>query len=91
MARELTQDALAAKLQRAGLDLDRTALAKIEIRLRSVFDFELRMIARVLSVELDALFPPDSTLDSILPALMKGTIPSKATHGTAASRRARSR
>ncbi len=77
MERGLTQDALAAGLQRAGLDLDRTALAKIEIQLRSVFDFELRMISRVLKVELNVLFPPDQKLDSILPALMKGAISSK--------------
>lgn len=74
LERNLTQDALAGKLQRAGLDLDRTALAKIEIQLRSVFDFELRMISRVLKVELDALFPLDQQLDSILPALMEGEI-----------------
>jgi len=73
--RELTQDALAAKLQRAGLDMDRTALAKIEIQLRSVFDFELAMIARVLNVSTDALLPAPSKLDSILPALMKGKLP----------------
>jgi transcriptional regulator with XRE-family HTH domain len=75
--RQLTQDALAGKLQRAGLDLDRTAVAKIEIQLRSVFDFELRMIARVLNIDLEELFPPDAKLNSMLPALSKGTILSK--------------
>ena len=72
--RNLTQDALAAKLQRAGLDLDRTALAKIEIQLRSVFDFELAMIARVLGVSTEALLPPGAKLDAILPALQKGKL-----------------
>ena len=75
--RELTQDALAGKLQRAGLDMDRAAVAKIEIQNRSVFDFELRMIARVLSVDMRDLFPTDAKLDSDLPALMKGMNSSK--------------
>jgi transcriptional regulator with XRE-family HTH domain len=73
----LTQDALAGKLQRAGLDMDRTAVAKIETRLRSVFDFELAMIARVLKVGTDELLPNAAALDSILPDLMRGSIPAK--------------
>lgn len=73
--RDLTQDALAGKLQRAGLDMDRTAVAKIETRLRSVFDFELAMIARVLGVSTDLLMPRNAVLDEELPHLMNGTIP----------------
>lgn len=73
--RNLTQDALAGKLQRAGLDMDRTAVAKIEAQLRSVFDFELAMIARVLGVGTDALMPANAVLDRNLQHLMKGTIP----------------
>jgi len=70
----LTQDALAGKLQRAGLDLDRTSLAKIEIQIRSVFDFELAMLARVLGVPIETLLPSAPKLDSILPALMEGKV-----------------
>ena len=77
----LTQDALAGKLQRAGLDMDRTAVAKIEIQLRSVFDYELAMIARVLSVSPDELLPGETSLDSILPDLIRGTIPAKRRKG----------
>jgi len=57
--------------------MDRTAVAKIETRLRSVFDFELAMIARVLKVGADELLPNAAALDSILPDLMRGSIPVK--------------
>jgi len=70
----LTQDALAGKLQRAGLDMDRTAVAKIEIQLRSVFDYELAMIARVLKVRVEDLLPIARELDSILPDLQAGVV-----------------
>ena len=48
--RNLTQEELATKLQLAGLDLDRIAVAKIEARIRSVFDYELAVIAHLLAV-----------------------------------------
>jgi transcriptional regulator with XRE-family HTH domain len=70
--RNLTQDALAAKLQRAGLDIDRTSVAKIEAQLRSVFDFELAMIARVLAVDPSTLLPSHAELLKALPHLMVG-------------------
>jgi len=70
--REMTQDALAGALQRAGLDMDRTAVAKIEMQIRSVFDFELAMIARVLRVDMLTLLPSHAKLDRELPALMAG-------------------
>ena len=41
---------MAAKLQIAGLDLERADIAKIESQLRSVFDFELFILAAVLGV-----------------------------------------
>lgn len=56
-AQSLTQDDLAAKLQRAGWDVSRTSLAKIEAQLRWVADCELYMLAKVLGVELSELFP----------------------------------
>jgi hypothetical protein len=53
--------------------MDRTALAKIEIQLRSVFDYELAVIARVLKVRPDELLP-GAGLDAMLPDLQKGSI-----------------
>ena len=73
--RGLTQDAIAARLQRAGFDMDRTAIAKIETQIRSVFDFELAMIARVLRVKADELLPTSGALDRDLPALLQGRRP----------------
>lgn len=70
--RNLTQEALAIKLQMAGLDMDRTAVAKIESQIRSVFDFEMVMIARVLDVHTGKLFPSDSDLRKQLPSLLAG-------------------
>lgn len=51
----MTQESLAARLQLAGLDLSRTAIAKIEIGYREVSDVELRELARVLGVSADWL------------------------------------
>jgi hypothetical protein len=70
----LTQDALATKLQLAGLDLDRAALAKIEARIRSLYDFELMVIARVLRVPCHKLAPPENEMGRILPRLLDGEI-----------------
>ena len=44
----LTQDQLSAKLARAGVQVDRAGIAKIENGLRRVYDFELKALARVL-------------------------------------------
>jgi transcriptional regulator with XRE-family HTH domain len=70
--KELTQDQLATKVQLLGLDLDRTALAKIETQIRSVFDFELAIIAKALGVSMDELRPAERNLREMLPALMAG-------------------
>ena len=53
----LTQDQLAARCQRLGLDITRGTLAKVEASVRSVSDHEIPFIARALSVPLNALFP----------------------------------
>ena len=53
----LTQDQLAARCQRLGLDITRGTLAKIEVAVRSVSDHEIPFIARALSVPLGDLFP----------------------------------
>ncbi|RBP45217.1 helix-turn-helix protein [Roseimicrobium gellanilyticum] len=48
----LTQEQLAARLQLAGLShLDRVAVAKVESQIRSVYDFELILLADVLQIE----------------------------------------
>lgn len=47
----LTQDQLSGKLAIAGVHLDRVALAKIEIGLRSAFDFEVKALAAALKVD----------------------------------------
>ena len=74
IASGLSQDRLAVKLQLAGLTLDRSAVAKIESGLRSVFDYELAVIARCLGISADALFPTPKELREILPALLDGQI-----------------
>lgn len=76
MEKELTQDQLAARLQLAGLHhLDRVAVAKIESQLRSVYDFELVVIAAELGVEPTRLLPSVRSLKSDLEDLIAGKKP----------------
>ena len=71
--RGLTQDALAARLVLAGLtNADRVWVAKIESQIRSVFDFELAIVAAVLGVKADDLLPEERKLKKDLPALQEG-------------------
>jgi transcriptional regulator with XRE-family HTH domain len=56
-AQGLTQDQLAGRLQRAGWDVSRVSVAKIEAQLRWVTECELFMIAHVLQTPLEAFFP----------------------------------
>lgn len=73
MDKALTQDQFAARLQIAGLhSLDRVAVAKIESQIRSVFDFELVIIAGELGVEVTGLLPPSRDLKLDLENLMAG-------------------
>ncbi|XHR30094.1 MAG: helix-turn-helix domain-containing protein [Chthoniobacteraceae bacterium] len=55
--RGLTQDALAAHLQKAGWDVSRASVGKIEAQLRWVADCELFMLAEVLETALADFFP----------------------------------
>ncbi len=72
--RGLTQEQLAAKLGVAGLHaFDRVTVAKIEARIRSVYDYELALVARVLKVEAGYLMPARKALEADLPALLRGT------------------
>lgn len=73
MAAGLTQEQLAAKLQLAGLhSADRVTVAKIESQIRSVFDFELVMIAKVLKTDPASLMPSPEKLKKDLDALIDG-------------------
>jgi transcriptional regulator with XRE-family HTH domain len=72
LKRNLTQEALATKLQLAGLDLDRISVAKIETGIRSVYDYELAVIAMLLGVSANDLLPSHDALKPLLPALQRG-------------------
>ncbi|MFI3254510.1 MAG: helix-turn-helix transcriptional regulator [Eubacteriales bacterium] len=52
---KLTQAELAAKLQVAGIVLERDSISRIEIGTRFVADYELRAISMVLEVPMDWL------------------------------------
>ncbi|MDR0854480.1 MAG: helix-turn-helix domain-containing protein [Clostridiales Family XIII bacterium] len=53
----LTQDAFAAKLQTGGVDITRSALAKIEVGQRHIYAFEIKAIKDVLETTFEKLFP----------------------------------
>ena len=55
----LTQEQLAANFQLAGLDISRSTLGQIESRLRYVTDEELMVMAALLGVALEALYPDE--------------------------------
>ena len=71
--RELTQEQLLARLQIAGLDhYTRETVAKIEGNIRSVFDYEVPIIAQCLDVEIAELMPRKAVLTKALPDLIQG-------------------
>jgi hypothetical protein len=47
----LTQDQLAGRLAKKGIQLDRVALAKVEKGSRCAFDFEVKALAAILKVD----------------------------------------
>ena len=47
----LTQLDLSRKLTASGVSIDRAGIAKIEVGLRCVYDFELLALSKVLGVE----------------------------------------
>ena len=64
---------MAARLVLAGLqNADRVWVAKVESRIRSIFDFELVVIAEVLGVTADDLLPKAKELKRDLRALQEG-------------------
>ncbi len=56
----LTQDQLAGRLAKEGVQLDRVALAKVENGLRCAFDFEVKALAAVLKVDANWLLGIDA-------------------------------
>jgi transcriptional regulator with XRE-family HTH domain len=57
VAREWTQEILAARCNLSGCDITRGTLAKIEAEIRGINDRELITIASVLGVSVEELFP----------------------------------
>ena len=53
---KITQDILAARLQIVGLDIDRTAISKIESGSRFLKDSEVLLFAEALKVPVEVLF-----------------------------------
>jgi transcriptional regulator with XRE-family HTH domain len=52
----MTQAQLAEKLSAHGVMIDRAGISKIEIGARSVYDFEVKALSKVLGVTFDWLF-----------------------------------
>ena len=69
----MTQEQLAARLGAAGLhNFDRVTVAKVEGQIRSIFDYELAIFARIFKVEPGDLLPAQKTLNADLPSLIEG-------------------
>ena len=51
----LTQDQLSARLARAGVQIDRAGVAKIENGLRRICDFELKALSETLAISVTEL------------------------------------
>ena len=61
-SRHMTQEMLAARLQREGWDVSRVSVAKIESQLRWVADCELYMLAKVFDVGMEEFFPSEAVV-----------------------------
>lgn len=57
----MTQEQFAARCQLAGLDISRSTLGQVEARLRYVSDEELIVLASLLGVSADHLYPSELT------------------------------
>ncbi len=57
----LSQSDLAARLQVAGVIIERDSISRIEAGTRFVADYELKIIAEVLNVDVKWLLTPDET------------------------------
>ena len=56
---KLTQENLAAKLQLAGIMIERDSISRIEIGTRFVADYELRELSKILKVDVNWLLGYD--------------------------------
>ena len=54
--RRITQEELAARLQSLGVNIDRSAVSKIESGKRAVTDIEIVAISKTLGIRVGALF-----------------------------------
>ena len=55
---DLTQEEFASKCQLHGLDISRGTVSQIEAQIRCVSDSELFLLASVLGVSTESLYPP---------------------------------
>ena len=53
---KMTQDLLATKLQLAGCDITRSAIAKIEVGQRHIYPDEIKLIKEILNTTFDEIF-----------------------------------
>ena len=53
----VSQNALAAKLQLLGLDMDKNAIQRIESGKRYIVDIELLAFAKIFGIEVSELYP----------------------------------
>ena len=59
VVRRLRQEDLAAKIQIEGVNMERDSISRIEIGMRFVSDFELKIFAKVLGVSVNWLLGID--------------------------------
>lgn len=57
--RDMTQEALATKLQLEGCDITRSTVAKIEVGQRHLYPDEIYLIKKILNVSFDDIFKID--------------------------------
>ena len=55
---KMTQDVLASKLQLAGCDITRSAIAKIEVGQRHIYPDEILLIKEILNIHLQHILQP---------------------------------
>ena len=53
---EMTQETLSTKLQLAGCDITRSAIAKIEVGQRHIYPDEIILIKEILSTDFNSIF-----------------------------------
>jgi hypothetical protein len=71
---KISQAELVARCQRLGWDISRDILARIELQIRWVGDYELLLLAEALGVESDRLLPSKSAFSSMKRKLLESDI-----------------